>query len=588
MKQALTIILLLSIIAFSCDNKESSKTDFTTIFEESDGLKTATYQESIEYWQNLSDEFSNLNLLTYGETDAGHPLHLAVLSKKACSLYDLKERGQKRLLLINNAIHPGEPDGVDASMMLFRDLLIDSADTHKDLLDDMILVAIPFYNIGGALNRNSHSRTNQNGPEEYGFRGNAQNLDLNRDFIKCDSRNAKSFAKLIQHIDPELYIETHVSNGADYQYTMTVLPGHPDKLGEQLGGALNDLLNNVALKMKSINEETIPYVHTHKAVPDSGIVSFYDSPRYSTGYLSTLGIPGIITETHMLKAYDKRVWATYHFLWNCMEYLAKPESGKDLHEAKLAERKIIESEKQHHIDWEVDMTRSIDIPFNGYEYVNKPSEVSGAPRLFYDRTKPFTKDVKYYNHLAPTKTIIKPSAYILKRGFVNVEALLKINNVNMTELKGDTVLNVVQTKISIYETGKKPYEKHYLHHSVELEYDTIKVSFKKGDWMIKMGTSKDRFVMEVLEPEAPDSYFAWNFFDAVLQQKEWYSPYVFEDEAAKMLIDDVDLRMAFKAKKEAEPGFKNNPQYQLFWLFQQSSHYEKEYMILPIFKLPPV
>jgi hypothetical protein len=586
MKKALTLILLLSSIAFSCKQKGDITLNFETVFEQSDGLKTATYQESLNYWKKLSDQFKKVNLLTYGETDAGLPLHLAVLAEKECNLYDIKNRGNKRLVLINNAIHPGEPDGVDASMMLFRDVLLDNAEARDSLLDNLIIVAIPFYNIGGALNRNSHSRTNQNGPEEYGFRGNAQNLDLNRDFIKCDSRNALSFTKLIQHIDPELYIETHVSNGADYQYTMTVLPGHPDKLGLKLGSEMTNLLNTVAQDMEAIGNETIPYVHTHKAVPDSGIISFYDSPRYSTGYLATLGIPGIITETHMLKPYKQRVWATYHFLRFCLNYMGAPETSTALVNAKLAERKIIAGEKEHPIDWEVDMTRHINIPFKGYEFVNKPSEVSGAPRLFYDREKPYTKNIRYYNHLSPIATITKPSAYILKRGFTDVEILLEANNVKMIELERDTVFEVIRTKIENYQTVDKAHEKHYLHHDVSIKNDTLKLRFKTGDWMIPTGTYKDRFLMEVLEPEAPDSYFAWNFFDGVLQQKEWYSAYVFEDEAADMLRENPDIKAQFEAKKQDEPAFNTNPQYQLFWLFQQSKHYEKEYMVLPIFKLP--
>lgn len=585
MKKSILLLLILTFILNACRKPSYKKSDFPTAFEVSGGIETATYKESIKFYELLDEAFDEMSLMTFGNTDAGKPLHLAVLSDDACNLYQLKERGEKRLLLINNAIHPGEPDGVDATMMLYRDLLLDSALNREEYFKDLIIVAIPFYNIGGALNRNSHSRTNQNGPLEYGFRGNAQNLDLNRDFIKCDSRNALSFAKLIQHLDPDLYIETHVSNGADYQYTMTYLPSQIDKLGKHLGAAMQQFLTHANQKMKTKGHEMSPYVNTHKNVPDSGITAFYDSPRYSTGYLATLGIPGIITETHMLKPYKNRVLSTYAFLQVCSDYMSKDRTGYALTGAKNEERKAIASSKNSILDWELNTDTFQWLSFRGYEYSLKPSGVSGQDRLFYDREKPFTKKIRYYHHLTPTKTVDKPEAYLLKRGYVDVEQLLKANKVKMETLKSDSILNVVRTKIENFDTRHQPYEKHYNHFDVQISRDTMTIKFLEGDWLISMGTAKDRFVTEVLEPEGPDSYFAWNFFDAVLQQKEWYSAYVFEDEAAKMLKNDAELRQRFEAKKSTEPAFANNAQYQLYWLFQNSAHYEKEHMVLPVFRI---
>ena len=209
MKYSFVIFLFISITS-------AGESEFKTIFESSNGTKSASYDEGIKWWSQICKEYNELSMQEYGMTDAGLPLHTITLSQEGYTLEKLGN-SKKAIILINNAIHPGEPDGVDASMMLFRDII----QHNKNILDSCILVCIPYYNIGGALNRSGTSRANQNGPESYGFRGNAQNLDLNRDFIKCDSRNAQSFAKLLQLIDPDVYIETHVSNGADYQYNLT-------------------------------------------------------------------------------------------------------------------------------------------------------------------------------------------------------------------------------------------------------------------------------------------------------------------------------------------------------------------------------
>ncbi len=195
-----------------------------TAFEK-DNNTTSTYHEAIGFYKKLAERHDQLQLTEWGTTDSGHPLHVAVLSKnKIFEVNEIKQQG-RCILLINNAIHPGEPEGVDATMMLVRDYL-ENTDLNNHL-ENVALVVIPFYNIGGGLNRNPSSRANQNGPNEYGFRGNAKNLDLNRDFIKCDSKNAQVFNQIFNHFQPDVFIDNHTSNSADYQYTMTLTTGKP-------------------------------------------------------------------------------------------------------------------------------------------------------------------------------------------------------------------------------------------------------------------------------------------------------------------------------------------------------------------------
>src|SRR5690625_1758892 len=219
-----------SLLLISCDFsnyiKEEKSYDFTTEFERSEGNRTATYPEVIAYYENLASEYPSVKLMEMGQTDSGHPLHLALFSRS--ENFDLELlRESHTTVMILNGIHPGESDGIDATMMLFRDLAQDSIHLPRQT----IIATIPVYNVGGALNRNSTTRTNQNGPEEYGFRGNARNYDLNRDFIKADTHNARSFYEIFHYVRPDVFIDNHVSNGADYQYTLTHLFTQHNKLG---------------------------------------------------------------------------------------------------------------------------------------------------------------------------------------------------------------------------------------------------------------------------------------------------------------------------------------------------------------------
>ena len=239
MKKFLTISFVLFFL-FSC-NKTEKKTaiDFTTRFETSNGTETPTYDEVISYYKKLAETYPTIVMYKMGMTDSGEPLHLVVFNpnRKVDTRLETEfsKTENKNILLINNGIHPGESDGIDASMLLLRDFAQGKIATPENT----IIAVIPVYNIGGALNRNSGTRTNQNGPKEYGFRGNARNFDLNRDFIKADSKNAKAFAEIFHLVNPDMFIDNHVSNGADYQYTLTHLFTQHNKLGGELGTYLH-------------------------------------------------------------------------------------------------------------------------------------------------------------------------------------------------------------------------------------------------------------------------------------------------------------------------------------------------------------
>jgi len=446
------------------------------------------------------------------------------------------------------------------------------------------IVCIPYYNIGGALNRNSHSRANQDGPNEYGFRGNAQNLDLNRDFIKCDSKNALSFARLLQTIEPDIYIETHVSNGANYQYTMTYLATQADKLGF-LGQYLqSDIIPYLEQSMKDKKQEMVPYVNIHGGPLKDKIHAFYDSPRYSTGLTSLHNIIGFITETHMLKPFDKRVRATYDFLLSMVEFINVSSPTRFATQMAMA-KEFDKKGKLFPIDWVLDTTRFKPIEFKGYEYGYEKSAVTGQDRLYYDTDKPITKEVNYYHKMKAIQSAKKPKAYILQQGYWGVAERLKANGVQLIPFAKDTTIEVNSYKITDYETAKKPYEKHYNHSKVKYSLEALKYNFRKGDYLIPMNTGKNRFIIEVLEPDAPDSYFNWNFFDANLQQKEWYSAYVFEDKAAQLLVENRELKMEFEQKKKDDKEFAKNAQAQLYWIYKQSKHYELSHNRLPIFRI---
>ncbi len=579
MKRLLVFILCAAII--SCENKhEDRKTEFITPFESAEGRKTATYTEALDFYIALAREFPEINIQTIGETDSGYPLHVVTYNPEAD--FNFNKIGQKKtIILINNGIHPGESDGVDASMLLFRDLGIGKLPAPKNV----VLVSIPVFNIGGALNRNSTSRVNQNGPEEYGFRGNSKNYDLNRDFIKNDTKNTRTFVKIFHLIKPDIFIDTHVSNGADYQYTLTHLFTQHNKLGDKMGAYLhNELKPAIEASLSEDGWDITPFVNVYNEVPENGFSQFMDHPRYSTGYTTLWGTLGMMLETHMLKPYEQRVKGTYAFL-NGVMLVAETQSNKikELRDDLGNNRK---NWSHYPLSWEIDSTRTTVLNFKGYEADTIESKVTGLPRLKYDRGRPYNKKVTYYDTFLPKDSVTIPEAYIVGKAWNKVINLMDLNEISYSIVKEDTALMAEVYKIKDYKTRGYAYEGHYPHYNTMVSCSKKQVNLYAGDYIIPTDQAGIRYIMETLEPAAVDSFFNWNFFDPILQQKENFSPYVFEDLALKILENNPELRESFQFKKDTDEAFSQNAYDQLHWIYKKSKYYETSHLQYPVYRIP--
>lgn len=551
-----------------------------TQFEKTDGQETATYFETIDWYKKLEKVSKIIIVKKMGETDAGYPLHLVMVSGDGKFNPGKWHLQKKVVLLINNGIHPGEPDGIDASMMLVRDI-----NNKKIILpSNVVLAFIPVYNIGGALNRNSNTRVNQNGPKEYGFRGNSQNLDLNRDFTKNDSKEARSFAEIFHFLDPDIFIDNHVSDGADYQHTVTLITTQYDKLGPSLGNYLRDSFEpKIYSGMSKKGWEMIPYMNFESLDIEKGMVMFNESPRYSTGYAALFNTMGFMPETHMLKAYKERVRSTFDLMLTFIEEAGK--NAKEILKQRAEAKEQALSQSSFPLSWKADTTQSTEIIFKGYEQKFSTSEATRLQRMYFDKKQPFTTKLKFFNAYNPKDIIQKPKAYIIPQGWHAVIELLKLNGVKTDPLKKDTLMKVTGYRIKNYKSLAAPYEKHHKNHSVKVSAEEQEKLFLKGDYLIKLDQPANRYIVEMLEPTGEDSYFAWNFFDGILQQKEGYSDYRWEDLAAEELRKNPELNRLLQLKKAENPKFAENSAEILDFIYKNSPYYEKAHMNYPVYRL---
>jgi hypothetical protein len=603
--------------------------EYVTPFERGNGNQTTTYAECVAFYKRLAARFPHvLQFEQVGLSDAGWPLYLGVVMNNMIpaidffDCFDVLRTSGRPVLFNNNGHHPGEPEGIDVCMAIVRDCCLIPGFMESSL-GEVIYFFNPVYNVDGCLNRNTTSRTNQNGPELLGYRCNSLNLDQNRDMIKCDSLTSQVMNRLITQIDPDVMIDTHCSNGADYQYTMTLIHTQPDKLGGQLGRYLKEtMLPQIYMDMNNCGWPTCPFINHIGATPDEGIEDFPDSPRFLSGFCALKHIVGLVPETHMLKPYTDRVESMREFIEVITKYVKV--QGRHIKILRSQERSRYKdklgncyrstvsnlSSGSVALAWETDTLKSTVFNFCGFEATYIPSLLGDYHRLAYDRSKPYTRPIVYYNTCRPSislDSVLIPIAYLVPRAYTHtIVERLRWNMVHMHQLRAtdfagnDGKLHFSHNKhhiqrVTYYRIDgvktRTSYEGHPFHTDVHVSTHETHLSLGHnahvGDYVVYLSEQEDpRYVVEVLEPEGQDSFFRWGFFNAVLEKKEDFSDYIFEDEAIHMLEDDVALRIKFDAWKMQNPELIRTQDQVLRFIFENGKRYcEPEHGRYPVLKL---
>lgn len=554
--------------------------DYKTPFEISGKTATATYEECRDWYRNIQKGFSDIaSFDSIGTGDEGFPIYVL-------RIYTAQNANAVKVLVLNN-IHPGEPEGTDASMLLARDILENKKGLWNEVRNNIDIHIICQYNTDGTKNRGCCSRANQNGPTELGFRGNARNLDLNRDFIKCDSRNAQAFVKYFTKNKFQLFIDNHTSNGADYQYTLTWFHTRPEKLNPSLVPILNLLSSDLSVALNKQKLFTAPYVECLKETPDSGIVAFWESPRYSTGFAALQHCIGFTVETHMWKPFADRVNVTHSFMKELLQIAAKQKNTERIFNTwrSISFDGKIHSDRTEYIRWQLNEKRADSISFLGYEFSHPVHPLTGLPALHYDRSKPWKKTIPYYNYFQVKDSVEMPRVYVIPKAWREVLDLLHMNGIPSRIVSEDTLWPLRVSYITGYETVKTPYEGHYLHFNTSTKDTVVPVQIYAGDHLFIVTEANRKFLAAVLEPRSADSYFNWGFFDAMLQQKEWFSDYVWIDKAAEILEKNPKLKADFEREKVQDIQFAKNANAQLLWIYRRSEYYENTHNRIPVFRM---
>lgn len=566
-KSVILLLMIISNLFLSAQNQPLLNLQYEHNY-------TPTYNEIIEMFQTLDSNYENARLFEKGLTDCGKPLHIFVInSEPEFDVQEIRKAG-KSVLLINNGIHPGEPAGIDASLQ-FADDLLRNEKAANQLLQKTAIVIIPVYNIGGHLHRSAFNRANQTTPIETGFRGNAANLDLNRDFTKCDSENAKSFTRIFHEWNPDVFLDTHTTNGSDHQYSITLVGPQPDRFPPAQEQFIREkMLPTLYSEMKNGDYEMVPYVNWVHNDPKSGIQMMEEFPRYSSGFAGLFHSYGMMTENHVYKPYADRVKSCNQFIWKLAEFTA--ENSKEIKTSR--KQGIAESvgTRKYPLSFELDTTQFSEMEFKGYEADEKQvSPITGLQRFGYDKNKPYTTQIKYYDVYNHAETIKIPEYYILPQAWNEVAELLELNDVEIYRLKNDTTLEVTVDYIEDFSSPARPYNGHYFHSKVETRSEVQKIKYFEGDYIIPVRQDKIKYIVEMLEPKAADSFFRWNFFDSILDNREYFSSFGFEENALKYLEEHPEFKNEFQEKQRTDAEIAQDHRAQLAYIYNNTEWFEE-------------
>lgn len=561
--------------------------EWQTHAEKTDYRETPRYDETIAYSRKLAAASSLIRFSSFGESGEGRALPLLIAATGGTFTPEAARRAGKAVVLIQACIHPGESDGKDAGLALLRDIAITK--TQPRLLDKLVLLYIPIYNTDGHERFGPYNRINQNGPAEMGWRVTTTNLNLNRDYMKADTPETRAWLKLWAQWNPDLFIDCHVTDGADFRYVVTYQY-------EQQANAPASMLQweraafegRIIPATEAAGSSITPYMEFRDNRDlTKGIDSFIAPPRFSTGYTPVRNRPGMLIETHMLKDYRSRVRGTYNLLRAALEEVNRdPDSllraVRQADEQTIAEGRTYNPTRTYPLNFEL-TDKSKPFQLKAVESHTELSDVSGAVRVVFG-TKPVDITVPLYDEAKVTAAVSVPLYYIVPVQWKSVIEVLAAHGLRLQRLAAPLTIEVESYRFSEAKLPGMPFEGRAMP-----TYQTMLVkesrTFPSGSVVVPMDQAAAHVAVHLLEPQSPDSFVAWGFFNAIFEQKESGEDYVLEKLAREMLMKDENLRREFEQRVATDPKFAASARDRLRFFYERSPYWDQQMNRYPVGRL---
>ena len=561
--------------------------DWRTPTEISGYRTTPDYAQTVAYLERIAASAPTLvKIENFGKTGEGRDLKIVIVSKNGVFSPAAIHASGRAILLVQNSIHAGEMDGKDSCLALLRDL-VQNKDGAKRLLDHVVLVFIPVYNIDGHERRSPYNRINQNGPEVMGWRANGTNLNLNRDYMKADAPETRAFLKMFHRWLPDFFADDHVTDGMDYQYDVTfAIDDTPDVAPATAKWIRETVTPELAAKVNAAGHLAFPSLIDLKDGddPTKGLSLFTNPPRFSTGQMILENRPGLLVELHMLKDYKTRVTGSYKILRALLEVMNR-DAAKLIALNRQADADAAQLGTQAASGDKFPLATAATgdttpVEFKGYQFTRTTSEISGAPAITYSH--------ELWNTTLPLETAAKitatttpPAAYIIPQQWTHVIDVLAAHDVAMRRTTASWTGQVERYRCSAMQWQARPYEGR--HPIMSGEYGpsqsgrlgqcaltTETLTFPAGSVVVALNQRLSKVAIHWLEPEAPDSALRWGFFDPIFEQKEYGEGYVLEKLAREMLAKDPALKAEFDHRLQSDAKFAASPRARLEFFYEHS------------------
>jgi len=555
-----------------------------THFEKSGMTESPDYNNTIKYFEKFEKNFPSVKIIDIGTTPQGRTLKTVIVSKDKAFTPALARKSNKAIVIIQNGIHSGEIEGKDACMLLLRDILVTKEKSH--LLDNLILLIIPVLNIDGHERLSQFNRPNQNGPKQMGWRTNALNLNLNRDYLKADTPEIQSFLKLFNDWLPDFMIDNHTTNGADYQYHVTYGIETHQNIDRGLVNWINSkYLPYLTNKVESDGFIIGPYMEFKDGTIESGILDLPSPPRLSHGYCAVQNRVCLLVETHSLKPFNNRVFSTKSMMTHTLEFVN--ENSRELIELnKQADKNPVKNyliNKKKFPLVLVSNGKFDKFIFKGFEWYDEYSEIIGSTVRKYTN-KPIEIEIPIFNQAKSLKKIFVPKAYLIPQEFQSIIKILDYHQIKYSQLQSSKKIKVERYRFSNVAFAPRPYEGRQLPSFSTICFEE-EVTLPKGTYFVPTNQRALRVIVNLLEPDAPDSFVHWGFFNAFFERKEYAEAYVMEPFAKMMIENNQTLRNEFYKRLESDEKFRNDPLGRLDFFYRKSPFFDQGENVYPIMRL---
>lgn len=562
--------------------------EWLTRAERTEFRKTSRYDEAVAYCRRLAKASDWIDYQSFGISPEGRELPLVVASKEGTFTPTAAGQSGKIVVFVQNCIHAGECAGKDASLMLLRDIAVTR--TRGSLLDNVILLVVPIFNVDGHERFSPYSRINQNGPEEMGWRVTSRNLNLNRDYMKADAVEMRAWLGLWNKWRPHLHFDNHTTDGGDWQYDLTFSADIHAAAAPQVAGWLKETLYPHLLPaLEGDGHVVMEYFWlVDSKDPSKGIRSGGFGPRYSTGYVSIRNRPSILVETHVLKPYRTRVIGHYNIMLRTLELLNR--EGAALRRATAeADLSTVAFGSTYDPDRRlvVAIARTDEhqpVTFKGQAYRRELSEVSGDVRIIYDNTKPVDIETVWYNRMEVAKEVTPPLAYIIPPQWTEAIELAQAHGLRCERLTEPITDDFESYRFEDVTFPSRSYESRFLPR-FKVKPIVERRTYRPGSVIVPLDQPDAKVAIHLFEPEAPDSLASWGFFNVVFEQKEYAEHYIMEDLARRMLDDDPKLGEEFEARIRTDREFASSRRARLDFFYKRSPYWDDRMNVYPIARI---